>query len=149
MSKTEQLLAALMLAFASATGCACAPTCNTFPEDDQPVTYAGGATSGDVYMSSPWTGPLLEFPGGMQYTLEHHLGAAPQWIESYLAFSDDGVGGGGAIAQAAGNEATVVGADTATITVANTTCSSFFVLVVAGISAPRPSGADDACGSAP
>jgi hypothetical protein len=130
-----------------------AQTCDMSQQDNPPVTFVGGAALNGVYMSSPWAGtasdPWLVFPGGMQYTLEHHLGAVPQWQELWVTFSPDGTGGGSSIAQAAGNEAQIVGVDATAIEVANFSCSEYYLLVVAGVAGSPPTEAALSMGESP
>jgi len=102
------------------------------------VVYTGGATQDGVYMSSPWTGPLLAFPGGQRYALVHDLPSEPAWILTYLSFDADGTADGGSLAQSTGNQAEVVGVDDLTVQIANDSCSSYYVLVVAGVGATPP-----------
>jgi hypothetical protein len=135
----ERLLAlAVMLAAAGAVGCETfgQRTCDTSAEGNPTVFYTGGATLDGVYMSSPWQGPLLLFPGGQHYALAHGLGAMPSWIQVYLSFEetavDGGLDGGGNLAPAAGNDAEIVAVDGQWIYVANDTCSSYWLLVIAG-----------------
>jgi len=114
--------------------------CDTSAEGNPTVTYAGGTTADGVYMTSPWTGPLLSWPGGQHYQLDHSLGATPSWVHAYLSFEesglDGGVAGGGNVSLAAGNDVEILGMDDQSITVANDTCSAYWLLVVAGTGAP-------------
>ena len=52
-------------------------TCDTSLAANPWVTFSGGETQGGVYMSSPWDGDLLSFPGGMHYALVHGLPSPP------------------------------------------------------------------------
>jgi hypothetical protein len=125
--------AVLLLFVAQGPGGGCGvQNCDTSPQENPPATYTGGTVADQVYMSSPWSGPLLFFPGGMQYTLNHHLGEVPAWIQLYVAFSEDGAGGGGTIAEAAGNEAQIESVDSTAIHIANLSCAEYYLLVVAG-----------------
>ena len=113
---------------------ACGPlgqhTCDRSPESNPVIVYRGGEVAGGIYMSSPWSGPLLFFPGGARYGLEHKLGATPRSIEAFLAFDEGGVGAG-KLAQAAGNQVLFEAVDAERITVANDSCSDYYLLVVA------------------
>jgi len=125
---------ALLLALGAA-GCETfAPnTCDPSAGGNPSVTYAGGQTKDGVYMSSPWDGQLLNFPGGMHYSLVHGLGIPPGWIQSYLSFDESG----GPLAQAAGNQVEVVKVDGELIEVGNDSCVGYWLLVTAGVgSAP-------------
>ena len=121
------------LAFA-AMGCERVPpaVCDRTAEGNPTVRYTEGTAEGGVYMSSPWDGELLYFPGGMRYALEHKLGATPRWIGSYLSFSRDGTRDGGALATATGNQVVVVGVDATAVTLANDSCVDYWLLVTAG-----------------
>jgi hypothetical protein len=156
------LLAAAILAVLTA-GCETftPSTCDTSRAGNPAQLFTGGTVEDGVYMSSSWDGPLLWFPGGMYYCLQHPLPAAPRWALSYIAFSETGAGGGDGLAQAAGNEALIVGmaygapdggadADggtdrcpssegTMAIEVTNSSCSDTWLLVVAGSGAPSAS----------
>lgn len=127
-------LAAILIAAATA-GCeTLAPhACDPSPADNPVQTFAGGTASNGVYMSSPWDGGLLNFPGGAHYSLEHHLGCPPTWVQPYLSFSELGTqDGGGGLGQAVGNQVEILGIDCKTIEVSNDSCSSYWLLVTAG-----------------
>jgi hypothetical protein len=128
---TSLFLAALAIV---AAGCERVPpaVCDRTAEGNPTVRYAEGTAEGGVYMSSPWDGELLYFPGGMRYALEHKLGAMPRWIGSYLSFSRDGTKDGGAVAMATGNQVVVLGVDATAITLANDSCVDYWLLVTAG-----------------
>jgi hypothetical protein len=129
--------------------------CDTSAQGNPTVTYTGGTTADGVYMSSSWSGPLLYWPGGQHYALVHGLGVTPSWIQAYVSFDEGGVGGtdggldggadagvsgGGTLAPAAGNDAEIGGVDGTSIQIANDTCASYWLLVVAG-TGPGPAGA--------
>jgi hypothetical protein len=141
------LLLACALAAAGSAGCETfAPNqCDTSLAGNPAVTYCGGQVQDGVYMSSPWGGDLLYFPGGMHYSLVHGLGAAPTWIQTYLSFDR----AGGSLAQSAGNQVEIVGVDASTIQVANDSCTAYWLLVVAGGGAGpdggAPSGTSASC----
>jgi hypothetical protein len=132
-------------------------SCDTSLGANPYVSYTQGSVAAGVYMSSPWNGPLLLFDGGTHYKLYHGLGATPRWWVSYLSFDESGtgdggdpIGGGGAggsgaspqgLAQAAGNEAVVLGVDACTIEIENDSCVSSWLLVTAGGAAPVDGGA--------
>src|SRR4051812_36096713 len=85
--------------------------CDRTAEENPAVRYTEGTADEGVYMSSPWDGELLYFPGGMRYAIEHKLGQAPRWIDAYVSFSRDGASDGGTLAKAAGNQVVVVHVD--------------------------------------
>lgn len=125
-------LAIIMLA---ATGCETFQpiTCDRDPEDNPEVRFTGGAAESGVYMSAPWEGELLNFPGGMRYELVHGLGAEPRWVNLYLSFERYGTSDGGKLAQAAGNQAVVTRMDATSIHVVNDSCVPYWLLVTAGV----------------
>jgi hypothetical protein len=113
-------------------------TCDRTAEGNPTIRYTEGEVVDGVYMSSPWEGELLYFPGGMHLALEHKLGKEPRWITSYLAFDRDGTKASG-LAPAAGNQVLIVDADATTVTVANDSCADYWLLVTAGSGAePAP-----------
>lgn len=130
--------ALVALALASA-GCErFAPlTCDRSAEDNPPVDYTGGTTQDGVYLSSPWDGELLYFPGGMRYDLDHGLGAPPRWISAYLSFDRYGAQDGGKLAPAAGNQVVIVEVSDTTIRVANDSCVPYWLLIAAGTGAEQ------------
>jgi hypothetical protein len=81
-------------------------------------------------MSSPWSGPLLWFPGGKRYNIKHGLGCTPRQVAIWESFSENGTSLG-SIAPAAGNMSLVQSVDACEIRIKNDTCSDFFVLVTA------------------
>jgi hypothetical protein len=115
-------------------------SCDSDPKDNRPTTYDQGTVTNGIYMSSPWTGPLLYFPGGMKYQIKHHLGTTPQAWNAYLSFSEDGLKSD-TVSQAAGNEVEVTYMDPDHMDVLNETCSDFWLLVTAQATAvPQPGG---------
>jgi hypothetical protein len=123
-------------------------TCDTSTAANPAQHYTGGTVEGGIYMSSPWDGPLLYFPGGMYYCLQHALPAAPRFWQAYVAFAESGANGDG-LAEAEGNEAEVVSiaygaedggstddgrctssAGAMAIEVTNSSCSSYWLLFV-------------------
>jgi hypothetical protein len=121
--------------------------CNSFPTtcdrangDNPPIVYKDGAAEDGVYRSAPITGPLLYFPGGIRYQIEHDLGVVPAWWIAYLSFSSDGVDAG-TLAPASGNEVELEAEDAQSITLTNGECAQFWLMVVAGdgsTAAPTP-----------
>ncbi|MEP7123834.1 MAG: hypothetical protein ABJE95_23095 [Byssovorax sp.] len=113
-------------------------TCDRSAEGNPTIRYAEGEVKDGVYMSSPWDGELLYFPGGMHYGIEHKLGAAPRWINSYLSFDREGTRAS-SLAQAAGNQVVILDVSDTTVTLANDSCADYWLLVVAGSgAAPAP-----------
>ena len=113
-------------------------TCDRTAEGNPVIRYTEGEAKDGVYMSSPWEGELLYFPGGTHYSLDHKLGATPQWITSYLAFERYPANHGG-LAQAAGNQVVILDVDDTTVTLANDSCADYWLLVTAGTGAePAP-----------
>ncbi len=106
-------------------------TCDRTEEGNPTLRYTEGAAVDGVYMSSPWEGELLYFPGGMHYSLEHKLGKAPRWVTSYLSFDRDGTTSS-SLAQAAGNQVVILDVDDTAITLANDSCVEYWLLVTAG-----------------
>lgn len=127
-------LSVLAITIAATTGCENFQpiTCDRDPEANPEVRFTGGEAESGVYMSAVWDGELLNFPGGMRYELVHGLGEAPRWVDMYLSFERYGTSDGGKIAQAAGNQAVVVGMDATSIHVANDGCAAYWLLVSAG-----------------
>jgi hypothetical protein len=119
-----------LAALSGALGCDQFPkaTCDRSDEGNPTVRYAEGTAEAGVYMSSPWDGERLYFPGGMRYALEHKLGAAPRWVSAFLSFDAHG----GAFAPAAGNQAELLDVGATTLTVVNDSCVDYWLLVTAG-----------------
>src|SRR5262245_8717254 len=78
--------------------------CDRSEGGNPPVVYTDGAVEDGIYMSSPWDGELLYFPGGMRYEIRHKLGQVPRFWQFYLSFDKEGTGNG-VVALAAGNQA--------------------------------------------
>lgn len=115
-------------------------TCDRTEEGNPVIRYTEGEAADGVYMSSPWEGELLYFPGGMHYALEHKLGKKPRWVTSYLSFDRDGTKAS-SLAQSAGNQVVILDVDEATVTLANDSCADYWLLVTAGAgdaAAPSP-----------
>jgi hypothetical protein len=136
-ARAAMILAVLALA---SLGCDRLPpsACDRSAEGNPAVRYTEGTVDDGVYMSSPWDGELLYFPGGMHYALEHKLGVVPRWIASYLSFDRYGTQGG-TLAPAAGNQVVLIDVDTTVITVANDSCVDYWLLVTAAAGARAPS----------
>ncbi len=126
-------LAFAALALAS-TGCDTAKVlaCDRSAEANPTILYTEGTAEDGVYLSSPWDGELLYFPGGMRYDLEHKLGQKPRWISSYLSFEETG-SKTASLAQATGNQVVILGVTDFGITLANDSCVDYWLLVSAGV----------------
>lgn len=131
--KRVALAAAIALAVAS-TGCETfyPRTCDRSEEDNPPVRYTGGTAEDGLYMSSPWDGELLWFPGGMRYDLVHELGTTPRLVQGWLSFDRYGTTDGGKLGEPTGNQLVVVKVDDTVVRVANDSCADYWLLVVAG-----------------
>jgi hypothetical protein len=105
--------------------------CDRSAEGNPAMRYTQGTVQNGVYMTSPWTGPLLYWPGGMRYRLEHGLGEVPRWWQAYLAFDEHGTTSA-TLAPAAGDQVQFVSEDEKTLVFVNGTCDEFWLLVTAG-----------------
>jgi hypothetical protein len=114
--------------------------CDTSLTTNPPITFDGGTPHDGVYLSSPWDGPLLWFPGGMAYQLEHKLLATPRWVSIWVSFSETGSANGGITARASANEALIRSVDSSSILVQNGGCQDFWLLVAAGTGGDQPTG---------
>lgn len=140
------VLSAAALATGS-VGCSSLGPCDTSDNSNPAELYTQGEVRDGTYMSSPWTGPLLAFPGGKRYTLEHKLGCVPRSIQIWTSFSDVGATAESAssIAPSAGNMSLVQEVTDEHIIIKNDTCSDYFVLVTAGPECVEP-GAERSAG---
>lgn len=107
--------------------------CEVDVADVTPIHYAEGTAEGGIYMSSPWEGELLALRGGAVLVLEHHLGVVPRSIQAWVALADGagGAPGVGPLAPAAGNQVELIDVTDTAITVHNSTCSDYWLLVTA------------------
>lgn len=128
------------------------PNCDRSATTNPPVKYIEGTTEDGVYMSSPWAGELLWFPGGMRYEIVHGLGEVPRFVDLWLSFNQCGTKAG-TVALAAGNQAEVRTIDQDKLVIVNGSCVDYWLLVVAGTGASEPappemgaSVSDGACG---
>lgn len=103
-------------------------SCDRSDEANPPLTYSDGSVEDGVYMSTPWEGDLLYFPGGMRYRLEHKLGQTPRSWEAFLSFDEHG-SRDETLAPAAGNQVELVGIDDVAITVRNGSCADYYLLI--------------------
>lgn len=122
-----------------------APTCDRSAANNEPIEYIEGQTENGVYMSSPWAGELLWFPGGMRYEIPHGLEETPHFVQLWLSFDQCGTQKS-TVALAAGNQAEVRTIDRDKLVIVNGSCSDYWLLVVAGTGtdAPSPPGTGDA-----
>ena len=133
------LLSVAALAFGAA-GCLTdlgPATCDRSAEGNPPVLYTQGTVESGVYMSSPWTGPLLYWPGGMRYRLPHALGGVPRWWQAYLAFDERGTTSA-TLAPASGDQVQLVSEDAESLVLVNGTCSEYWLLLAAGAPGTNP-----------
>jgi hypothetical protein len=124
----------LALLAVAAAGAACSnfsTSCDTNDNGNPPDKYAGGTVNNGIYMSSPWTGEMLWFPGGKAYDIEHKLGCVPAVVELTESFSPDGLKNEGSVAPCAGNMCLILKVDETVIRIKNDTCSDFYVRVTA------------------
>lgn len=135
--------AALVIALA-AGGAGCGPLADAGPSDcsrsadSNPLTpYTEGTVENGVYMSSPWNGELLYFPGGMRYEIRHQLGELPRWWQVYLSFDRYGAETG-TLALAAGDQAEVIEVTDEALFVVNASCVEYWMLVVASAGGEPP-----------
>lgn len=104
--------------------------CERDEADNPVITYTAGTAEDGLYMSSPWDGPLVHFPGGSRFRFEHHLGTTPRAWQAYLSFDESGVDSG-SLAPAAGNQVELIGIDGDAVTIKNGSCSDYFLLITA------------------
>lgn len=123
------------------------PNCDRSVKTNPPVTYTEGKTENGLYMSSPWAGELLYFPGGMRYEIHHGLGETPHFVEAWLSFDQCGVKNS-TVALAAGNQAEVRELDQDKLEIVNGSCSDYWLLIIAGTGAEPPSPPPDMNGDA-
>lgn len=138
--RVRRLLGVTMLAAVACLATACdvitsvgPKSCDRDEEANPPITYSAGSSEDGTYMSSPWDGELLYFPGGIQYRLEHKLGSVPRSWQVYLSFDERGTGEA-TVAPAAGNQVEILDVDDTAITLRNGTCADYWLLVVASTS---------------
>lgn len=124
--------AAVVMVCAGSTGCSSLGGCDRSDGANPVIEYKQGETVGGYYMSSPWTGPLLEFPGAKRYRLFHELGQVPRNINCWVSFHPTGIEGG-SIAEAAGNMCVIQEITREYIQIKNDTCSEMYVLVTASV----------------
>lgn len=134
------------------------PNCDRSATNNKPVEYVEGRTENGMYMSSPWAGELLWFPGGMRYDLVlDGWQEAPTSIDLWLSFDHCGTKNG-TVARAAGNQAEVSDVrhevldggmgERVVLEIVNGSCSDYWLLVVAGAteSASPPMMSDPTAG---
>ena len=56
------------------------PNCDRSAASNENVVYTEGKTENGVYMSSPWGGELLWFPGGMRYEIPLEFDETPRFV---------------------------------------------------------------------
>jgi len=120
------------------------PNCDRSPTSNEPIAYTEADPENGLYMSSPWAGELLWFPGGTRYEIHHKLGVTPHFVQPWLSFDQCGTKGS-TVALAAGNQAEVRDIDEEKVVIVNGSCSDYWLLVVAGtgVDIPTPPGGAD------
>jgi hypothetical protein len=113
------------------------PGCDRSEASNKPIPYDEANPESGLYMSSPWAGELLWFPGGTRYEIRHKLGVSPQFVQLWLSFDQCGTKTS-TVALAAGNQAEARDIDHEKIIVVNGSCSDYWLLVVAGTGANSP-----------
>lgn len=132
------------------------PNCDRSATNNEPIPYTEAEPSNGLYMSSPWEGELLWFPGGTRYEIHHKLGTTPHFVQPWLSFGRCGTKSG-TLALAAGNQAEIKEIGPEKLVIVNGSCSDYWLLVVAGIGAEEnppmppmgdmaPDAGDGACG---
>lgn len=106
------------------------PSCSTSDDSNPAELYTGGTTLNGSYQTSDWDGPLLWFPGGKRYDLQHNLGCKPANVVIFVSFSEQG-DKGGSIAPSAGNMTILQAVDEQIIRIKNDTCSDYYLRVYA------------------
>lgn len=122
-----RLLLRLLVLTAGVTTSACLDNkCDQIT--DEPALYTDGHTnaSGTLYQSSTPGTPLLRFPAGRIFNMEHGLRSAPVDYAVRVSFNQMGT----PESEAAGDQAWVT-VTPKYISVRNKTCADFFVRVVA------------------
>jgi hypothetical protein len=114
------------------------PNCDRSAANNEPIIYTQGTTENGVYMSSPWAGELLWFPGGMRYEINPGLTETPRFVDLWLSFDHCGTRDS-TVALAAGNQAEVREISKDKLVIVNGSCSDYWLLVVAGTGADAPS----------
>jgi hypothetical protein len=128
------------------------PNCDRSAASNEPIKYTEGTIDNGVYMSSPWAGELLYFPGGTRYELRFDRGVpgegfkeTPHFVQAWLSFDHCGTKNS-TVAMAAGNQAEVREIDQDKLVIVNGSCSDYWLLVVAGTGtealAPPGTGAE-------
>ena len=132
----------MMIVFTGLGGCSALGACDRSDDGYPADPYYDGTAEGGLYMSSPWTGPLLPFPGGKRYRLYHHLGCTPRLLECWASFNSSGIENG-SIAPPAGNMCVVQEINDEFIQIKNDTCSDMYVLVTAEASCEKTEPTSD------
>ncbi len=144
MVQARGLLISVAALFVALSASACVGSdCDR--EGDKPQRYSGGNTNaeGSFYESSSLEGPLLYFPSGRTYQLEHGLAETPVEYSVLVSFSEYPWEGGG-VAESAGNQAVVEDVNDDYIQVRNDTCAEFFMRLTARTGPFEPDTASDA-----
>ncbi|HRI68895.1 MAG TPA: hypothetical protein PK156_31915, partial [Polyangium sp.] len=114
------------------------------------VIYSEKKVENGLYMSSPWDGELLWFPGGMRYEIPLQFEETPRFVETWLSFDQCGTKTS-TVALASGNQAEVREISKDKLVIINGSCSDYWLLVIAGTTAdepiPPPTGNDPDAGT--
>ncbi|MCC6215673.1 MAG: hypothetical protein IT376_12485 [Polyangiaceae bacterium] len=125
-------------------GCA---TCTTGGQS--PITYSQGATRGDTYTTSAWSGEWLHFPPGRRLLLPHGLATPAVGVRSWLAFEAFPIPAGdagdttGTAAEAAGNQVVLERVDAEVVQLRNDTCATYYLRVEVRRDASADAGRGD------
>ncbi len=120
----------------------CGSDCEkTNPENE--VRYKGGSVTAGCteYETSGWAGPLLHFPPGRRFVIEHRLGRVPVSLDTYLSFSERGLSDANNVSESAGNQLVIETVDATVVQVRNDSCAEFYLRLVAHASSDDAGGA--------
>jgi hypothetical protein len=112
------------------------------PDPGEPITVSAETTkeyrgSTDLetltYESAPWDGPLQHFPPETKLRFVHDLGFRPQYVFSWISFTEHGTHGGegGDVTENTGNQGRIQCVDAHEIIIENDTCEEDFYIRVA------------------
>lgn len=122
----------------------CESECNRGADGDA-VQYRQGTTADSFYETSPFSGPLLDFPTGAKWEIFHDLGAIPWGLDAFVAFSEcpttepcgNMEGDDTGLTLAAGNAVTFHSVTAESVIVRNDTCADFFLRVQLSVPAQQ------------
>ena len=113
------------------------PNCDRSAASNENVIYSEKVVENGLYMSSPWDGELLWFPGGMRYEIPLQFEETPRFVEAWLSFDQCGTKKS-TLALATGNQAEIREVSKDKLVVINGSCSDYWLLVIAGSTADKP-----------